>query len=380
MEAIGTLAGGIAHDFNNVLYPIIGFTEMTMDLVPEDSLAKKNLDEILIAADRAKSLVQQILTFSRQQEYNPQPLRVQPILKEALKLMRSSMPTTISLIQDIDETCGPVLSDPSQIHQIIMNLCTNAYHAMKTQGGVLEVKLSEIDIAPGQSEKYGQLYPGLYVRLTVRDTGHGIDPLILERIFEPYFTTKPPGEGTGLGLALVHGIVKSFGGEIRVTSQSGQGTMFQIFLPRVMENEPETALNLLKCVPGQGERILVVDDEEQILDMIELMLQSLNYTVVTKSDSIEALEEFRKDPEFYDLVITDQTMPGLTGFELSKKILAIRKRTPIILCTGFSELVNEELVKAAGIRKYIMKPILKSQLSMLIRELLGEADSKPEFR
>ncbi|RPI71723.1 MAG: GAF domain-containing protein, partial [Desulfobacteraceae bacterium] len=189
MEAIGTLAGGIAHDFNNVLYPIIGFTEMTMDLVPEESLAKKNLDEILIASDRAKSLVQQILTFSRQQEYNPQSLRVQPILKEALKLMRSSMPTTISIIQKIDETCGPVLSDPSQIHQIVMNLCTNAYHAMKTQGGILEVKLSEIDIPPGQAEKYGSLYPGFYLSLTVRDTGHGIDPLIMERIFDPYFTT-----------------------------------------------------------------------------------------------------------------------------------------------------------------------------------------------
>jgi len=375
MEAIGTLAGGIAHDFNNVLYPIIGFTEMTMDLVPEESLAKKNLDEILIASDRAKSLVQQILTFSRQQEYNPQSLRVQPILKEALKLMRSSMPTTISIIQKIDETCGPVLSDPSQIHQIVMNLCTNAYHAMKTQGGILEVKLSEIDIPPGQAEKYGSLYPGFYLSLTVRDTGHGIDPLIMERIFDPYFTTKPPGEGTGMGLALVHGIVKSFGGEIRVTSQPGQGSAFQILLPRVMEHEPESVLTLPKCIPGQGERILVVDDEAQILDMIELMLQSLNYKVITKMESIAALEEFRKNPDDFDLVITDQTMPGLTGFELSKRMLAIRKNIPIILCTGFSELVNEESVKAAGIRKFILKPILKSQLSVLIREILD--GSKP---
>jgi len=373
MEAIGTLAGGIAHDFNNVLYPIIGFTEMTQDLVPEESLAKKNLDEILIASERARSLVQQILTFSRQQEYNPQPLRVQPILKEALKLMRSSMPTTISLIQKIEETCGPVLSDPSQIHQIVMNLCTNAYHAMKTQGGILEVQLSEIDIAPGQTEKRSSLYPGLYLSLTVRDTGHGIDPLIMERIFDPYFTTKPPGEGTGMGLALVHGIVKSFGGEIRVTSQPGQGSTFQVLLPRVMEKEQESVLTLPKCIPGQGERILVIDDEEQILDMIELMLQSLNYKVMTKMESIAALEEFRQNPDDFDLVITDQTMPGLTGFELSKRMLAIRKNIPIVLCTGFSELVNEELVKAVGIRKFTLKPILKSQLSVLIREILDTA-------
>jgi len=192
----------------------------------------------------------------------------------------------------------------------------------------------------------------------------------MERIFDPYFTTKPPGEGTGMGLALVHGIVKSYGGEIRVTSQPGQSAIFQILLPRVMESEQETTLTLPECVPGQGERILVVDDEEQILNMIKLMLQSLNYKVVAKSDSIQALEEFRKNPNFFDLVLTDQTMPRLTGFELSKKILVIRKDTPIILSTGFSELVNKELVKSSGIRKFILKPILKSQLSVLIREIL----------
>jgi signal transduction histidine kinase/CheY-like chemotaxis protein len=372
MEAIGTLAGGIAHDFNNILYPIIGYAEMTMDLVPEQSTARNNLNEILVASDRAKELIQQILAFSRQQESNPQSLRIQPIIKEALKLMRSSMPATISIIQNIDEQCGPVLTDPSQIHQIIMNLCTNAYHAMRKQGGILEVALSEIDVKPGQTDKAFQLYPGLYLCLAVRDTGHGIDPLIMDRIFDPYFTTKPPGEGTGMGLALVHGIVKSYGGETFVISQPGKGATFQIYLPRIMEPEEETIMTMPKCISGQGERILFVDDEGHILSLVEQMLESLNYRVVAKTNSLEALEEFRMNPDLFDLVITDQTMPGLTGFDLAKKMLTIRPEIAIILCTGYSELVNEEQVKAAGIRKFILKPILKSQLSILIREVLDE--------
>jgi signal transduction histidine kinase/CheY-like chemotaxis protein len=372
MEAIGTLAGGIAHDFNNVLYPIIGFAEMTMDLVPEKSVAQKNLVEIITAADRAKDLIQQILTFSRQQEHKPQPMKIQSIIKEALKLMRSSMPATISLVQNIDEQCGPIMADPSQVHQIIMNLCTNAYYAMRKQGGILEVALSEIDIQPGSSNKAFPLNQGLYLCLTVRDTGDGIDPLILDRIFDPYFTTKPPGEGTGMGLALVHGIVKSYGGEISVSSQPGKGTVFHICVPRIMEPEKQIDILKQKCIPGQGETILFVDDEKQIIDMVKQMLESLNYKVVVQMDSIEALHEFQRKPEQFDLVITDQTMPRMTGFELSRKMLAMRKDLPIILCTGFSDLVNEEQAHAIGIRKFILKPIMKSQLSGLVHEILNK--------
>ena len=373
MEAIGTLAGGIAHDFNNVLYPIIGFAEMTMDIVPEEGEVRKNLNEILVAAERAKDLVQQILTFSRQQEIKPRPLQIQPLLKEALKLIRSTTPSSISMIQNIDETCGPILADPSQIHQIIMNLCTNAYHAMRQQGGVLEISLAEVQMESGKNERAFQCEPGLYLRLTVRDTGHGIEPKIIDRIFDPYFTTKPPGEGTGMGLAMVHGIVKNYGGEITVFSQPEQGTIFKVFLPRLREKIVETEILEKKTGLGQGERVLFIDDEDQVIRMVKQMLERLGYEAVVKKDSTEALEEFRRHPDDYDLVITDQTMPNITGLELSKKLLKIRADIPIILCTGFSEIINEEQAQAAGIRKFIMKPITKKALAQIIRETLDES-------
>ena len=372
MEAIGTLAGGIAHDFNNVLYPIIGFAELSMDIVPKEGEVRKNLNEILVAAERAKDLVQQILTFSRQQEIKPRPLQVQPLLKEALKLIRATIPSNISMIQNIDEHCGPILADPSQIHQIIMNLCTNAYHAMRQQGGVLEISLAEVQLESGKNERVFQCAPGQYLCLIVRDTGDGIDSKIIDRIFDPYFTTKPPGEGTGMGLAMVHGIVKSYGGEITVASQTGQGTRFKIYLPRLLEKMIETVRLDKKTGLGQGERVLFIDDEDQVIRMVKQMLERLGYEAVVKKDSAEALEEFRRHPDDYDLVITDQTMPKITGLELSKELLKIRADIPIILCTGFSEIINAEQAQAAGIRKFIMKPIAKKALAQIIRETLDE--------
>ncbi|RPI75024.1 MAG: response regulator, partial [Desulfobacteraceae bacterium] len=375
MEAIGTLAGGIAHDFNNVLYPIIGYAEMGMDMAPEGSEINKNLNEILVAAERARDLVNQILTFSRQQEIKPRSLEIQSLLKEALKLIRAVIPSNISMIQNIDEHCGPILADPSQIHQIIMNLCTNAYYAMRQQGGVLEISLAEVQLDPEKIEKSFQGEPGLYLCLTVCDTGNGMDPGIIERIFDPYFTTKPPGEGTGMGLAMVHGIVKNYGGEITVNSKPGQGSVFKVYLPCVHEKIIETEIQEKKTRAGQGERVFFIDDEDQVIRMVKQMLERLGYTPIVQKDSVEALEAFRKNPDDYDLVITDQTMPKITGVELSKELLKIRADIPIILCTGYSEIVNEEQAQAAGIRKFIMKPIAKKALAQIIRETLDESSA-----
>ena len=372
MESIGTLAGGIAHDFNNILFPIVGYTEMTMDDVPEDSTAHRNLKEILSSALRARDLVQQILTFSRKQNQELKPLKTQIVVREALKLIRSSLPTTIEISQNIDKDCGLVMADPTQIHQIVMNLCTNAYHAMDDTGGTLEVNLNEVELTVDDITGL-DMEPGPYLCLKVGDTGEGMDQSVIERIFDPYFTTKETGKGTGLGLAVVHGIVKSYGGDIRVYSEVDKGSVFHVYLPRIKEASvsPETVVSDEELQTGH-ERILLVDDEEAIVSMEKQMMEKLGYHVTARTSSIEALEAFRAQPDKFDLVITDMTMPNMTGDRLAGELMNIRPDIPIILCTGFSEKISRERADALGIKGFLMKPIAMKDLAKTIRKALDE--------
>ena len=370
LQAIGTLAGGIAHDFNNILFPIVGYTELTMDEIEEGSPAKQNLKEVLKAANRAKELVQQILTFSRQGGKERKPLKVQFLIKEALKLLRATIPSTIEIECDVNEECGHIMGDPTQIHQVVMNLCTNAYHAMQEIGGTLKVTLKEVDISYEKSVERVGMKAGRHLELTVKDAGHGMSPEVLERIFEPYFSTKEPSKGTGLGLSVIHGIIKNHGGDISVNSQSGHGTTFVVYLPVIddidIEIEPVAA-----AVPTQGkERILLIDDEKQIIDIEQQILERLGYKVTPKTDSQEALEEFAALPERFDLVITDMTMPKMTGEQLARKLMEIKPDIPVILCTGFNETITEEKALAMGIDKFVMKPIVKDELAYTIRTVL----------
>ncbi|MFA7347132.1 MAG: PAS domain-containing protein [Desulfurivibrionaceae bacterium] len=366
MEAIGTLAGGIAHDFNNILSIIFGYNELAMEEKDPEN-RRHHLEELQRGAQRAKELVSQILAFSRKAEQQKQPLQVSLIIKEALKMLRASIPTTIEIRQDIASN-GLVLADPTQIHQVIMNLCTNAYHAMRETGGILAVSLDEVKIG-AEDYGYANLSPGNYLKLAISDTGCGIEPKIQEKIFEPYFTTKKAGEGTGMGLAVVHGIVKSHHGHITVYSELGKGTSFHVYLPLTAEEaapladekEPEE-------LRGKGERILLVDDEEQIGAVIDAILSKNGYQVTTFADGVQALEEFRKNPEQFDLVITDMTMPSITGTELARKIMALRPKTPVILCTGQSELINREKALAMGICDYLTKPLLTEPLLVAVKK------------
>ena len=373
MEAIGTLSGGIAHDFNNILAAIVGYTEMAHSKVPPGSAVRRNLEQVLKASQRATDLVKQILAFSRQREQERKPLQIGPILKEALKLLRSSLPVTIEIRHNfaVDPQAGVVMADPTQIHQVLMNLCTNSAHAMRARGGVLSVSLSEVEADEDLVARHPDLKPGPYVKLSVSDTGHGMEAAVMERVFEPYFTTKEVGEGTGLGLAVVQGIVRGYGGVITVHSVPDEGATFDVFLPRIEEEiapGPETFEDL----PTGKERILFVDDEETMVVLGKEMLEPLGYRVSARTSSDEALEAFRAHPEAFDLVITDMTMPRLTGSELARELMAIRADIPIILCTGFSELINEKKAQEAGIRAFVMKPYVIASIAKTIRSVLDE--------
>ncbi len=370
-EAIGTLAGGIAHDFNNILFPIIGYIEMTMEDVSVGSNARKNLGEALKAAKRAKDLVQQILTFSRRSEHEIKPLKVQVIVQEALKLIRCLLPATIEIHQNIDNDCGLVLADPGQIHQIIMNLCTNAYHAMEEKGGIIKVNLSDIKLKEDDLTD-SDMTPGPYLLLKVSDTGQGMEKDVIERIFDPYFTTKEKDNGTGLGLPVVYGIVKEYEGDIRVYSESGKGTVFTIYLPQIMDDSvlPDTLPD--EKFPTGYEHVLFVDNEKQIIDIVQQILHRLGYRVTAIESSLDALEVFRAQPDNFDIVITDMTMPKMTGDKLAEELLKIRPDIPIILCTGFSETISEEKAKALGIREFILKPIAMNRLANILRKVLDK--------
>jgi PAS domain S-box-containing protein len=376
MEALGTLAGGIAHDFNNILAAILGYTELTLYDIPPHSPTWQNLQEVLTAGKRAKDLVRQILTFSRDSEQERKPLRFHLVLKESLKLLRATLPTTIGIFQDIAEDTGPILADTTQMQQVIMNLCANAEYAMRKTGGLLEVRLDTADIGAAFAAQHPRLTPGPHIRLIVRDTGQGIAPEIMGRIFEPFFTTKDVGQGTGMGLAMVHGIVTSHGGAITVQSTPGKGTTFQIYLPCI-----ETAIDgetpAEEPLPYGNGSILFVDDENSLAQVGQRLLEQLGYDVVVKTNSLEALGIFRIDPYRFDLVITDQTMPYVTGAALANKFRDIRPDIPIILCTGFSHTIDAAKAKTQGIDAFLMKPLMLRDLGRTIQKVLAQRTHGP---
>ncbi len=370
MEAIGTMAAGIAHDFNNILAAMTGYTELALMDLPEDSPIRKNLEQVLKAGGRARNLVKQILSFSRQTEHEPKPIHIGPIIKEALKFLRASIPTSIEIKQRIDPKSGAVLADPTEIHQVVLNLCSNAAQAMR-DGGVLEVSLENMSFDRETLVGHFRVSPGRYLKLTVSDTGHGMDKETRERIFDPFFTTKERSEGTGLGLAVVHGIVRRHGGAISVYSEPGQGATFHIYLPALeSETEGEQAAVGLEPLSTGTEHILFLDDEEALVEMGRQMLERLGYRVTTKTSSLEALEEFRAHPQRFDLVITDLTMPKMTGDKLALEMKKIRPDVPIIICTGYSYQIPAEKIDGSGVDRVITKPLVIGELAEAIREVL----------
>ncbi|MBU0480003.1 MAG: response regulator [Proteobacteria bacterium] len=374
MEAIGTLAGGIAHDFNNVLTPILGYAELIeLNLQPGDR-NHEFAHEIINASKRARDLVQQILTFSRQAGHELMPLAINTIAKEVIKLLRSTIPKTIEIRQQINNDCGFILGDPTQVHQVLMNLCTNAYHAMREKGGVLGIKLTQVEIAKNEYPAELTLDPGRYVCLEVSDTGCGIPAEIRKKIFEPYFTTKGRKEGTGLGLSVVHGIMKAMNGHITVYSEPGEGTVFRLYFPKTTVQEDEAPPVAPELLRG-NERILLVDDETQVLELEKKVLESLGYRVETCSGSLAALTVLEQSQGKFDMLITDMTMPEMTGAQLAQRVIELFPAMPIILCTGFSEIINEEKARAIGIRRYITKPIIISDFTAAIREVFAEAEA-----
>ena len=370
MEAIGTLAGGIAHDFNNILTAVIGYTEMALNEPETTALLRRYLKQIHRAGIQASSLVKQILAFSRQSDDKLSPLNVSPIIKETLKLLKATLPATIEIQQKIGAAYPYMVNaNPTHIHQIVMNLCTNAAHAMGGKG-TLKIGLKSVDIRPEDVHIAAGLKTRKYLKLTVSDTGHGIIVEIRDKIFDPFFTTKKPGEGTGMGLSVVHGIVKSYDGAIAVKSEAGKGTEFEVYIPLLIEETVEISHDPdLKVVFGK-ERILFVDDKKELVDLGDMMLTGLGYEVEGRTSSLEALELFRAKPDRFDLVITDMTMPNMTGLELAQELIRIRPNIPIILCTGFSEHVTPDTVCNWGLKEVIMKPIVRSQISASIRRVL----------
>lgn len=372
MEAIGTLAGGIAHDFNNILFPVIGFSEMVMEDLPKDSPLREQMQAVLDGAFRARDLVRQILTFSRETEQKYFPLKLQMILKEVLKLARASLPSTIKIMSRIPDKVGMVMADPTLIHQVAMNLITNALCAMEETGGELNVTLSETDVGNDGFHSSGML-PGSYVCLKITDTGSGMNEDTQKRIFEPYFTTKDRGKGTGLGLSVVHGIVKKLQGEIVVKSEVGKGTDFFIYLPRIKADEADAPAK----APGSGppprtENILVVDDEASVLKMLNQALSRIGCKVTCLDSSLKALDLFQQVPHAFDLVITDMTMPDLTGDKLISKIKKIRRDIPVILCSGFNETLLNEKVTGTRPDKILMKPLMKNEIIQALGFLLDK--------
>jgi two-component system cell cycle sensor histidine kinase/response regulator CckA len=374
MEALGTLAGGIAHDFNNILVAVIGYAELTLAETAKSSPHHRNLQKILQAGMRARDLVNQILTFGRQEKRELKPLQIDALVKEALGMLRSTLPATIEISQDLAGKVDYVMADPTQVHQIIINLCTNAAQAMEEDGGQLRVGLSQVELPAHVASTHPGAQPGSYVRLSVQDTGKGIAPDILDKIFHPYFTTKDKGKGTGLGLAMVHGIVKSYGGFIDVRSTAGHGAVFHVFIPTI--EQPKMNEDFLGAdLPTGNERVLLVDDEPFVIDVIREMLSLQGYHVTTAGGGLEALAIIRDAPRDFDLVVTDMTMPKLTGERLSLGIKKIRPDIPIILCTGYSDKLAGKSAVDFGIQDIIVKPINQAELARTVRIVLDKASS-----
>lgn len=369
MEGIGTLAGGIAHDFNNILSPIMLHAEMAMDDLEQDDPLQLDMKEIYRAAKRARDLVKQILTFARKGKEDRIVLRSSLIIKETIKFLRSTIPTTIDIQYYDKAEKDTIFSDPAHINQIIMNLCTNAAYAMSEKGGLLEVTIENDDISTEKTDKSVNLNPGRYLKISVKDNGTGISPDIIDKIFEPYYTTKQTGQGTGLGLSIIHGIIKSYGGDIYVESKTGHGTTFYVYLP-LTDEEVSSTDDQKKEIPAGTERILFVDDEKASIDANRKMLERLGYKVTARTSSVEALEAFRNKPASFDLVITDMTMPNMTGVDLAKELMTVKPGIPVILCTGFSEKIDGKKAKEIGINAFIFKPVVMSDMAKTIREVL----------
>ncbi|MGZ7065698.1 MAG: hybrid sensor histidine kinase/response regulator, partial [Candidatus Aminicenantales bacterium] len=369
MEALGTLAGGIAHDFNNVLLPILINTELMLNQETKDSPAARRLSQVLEAARRGKDMVRQIIAFSQQKEQERKPIAISPIINESMKFLRISLPKNIELHEKIEARSAMAVADPTQIHQVLVNLGSNAAHAMREKGGVLEIGLTTVSLDDKSASRFIGLKPGPYLCLTVRDTGHGMTPDVIERVFEPFFTTKKQGEGSGMGLAVVHGIVKGHGGAISLSSELGKGTEFAVYLPRVTgirQAEKETTAPY----PTGTERILFVDDEVMQVRAMSKLLEHLGYRAVGLTDPRQALEVFRRHPRAFDVLITDQTMPNMSGIELACEILKTRPDLPVIVCTGYSETLGEKEALAMGIKDFMMKPFSVREIAEAIRRVL----------
>ncbi len=350
----------------------MGYAELAKMKAPEESNVIADLDKLIKSSKRAADLIKQILTISRQHKQERRPVQVRYIVNEALNLLKATLPSTIEIREDLAKDTGIVNADPTQMHQVIMNLGTNAGHAMQEDGGALEVSLANVELDDLSASKHLDLTAGSYLRLTVSDTGHGITSEIMERIFDPYYTTKDTGEGTGLGLSVAQGIIKAHGGTITVYSEPGNGTTFHVYLPIILEEEREEKEESKEPLPTGSERILFIDDEQALIEIGSQMLEQLGYEVVSKQSSIEALELFRAEPDRFDLVITDMTMPHMTGDKLARELMKIRSDIPVILCTGHSRLVSEEKVNEMGIKAFVMKPLVMRNLAETVRSVLDE--------
>ncbi|MCP4641919.1 MAG: response regulator, partial [bacterium] len=361
--------GGIAHDFNNVLAAMLGYAELASIAADDPNTVRRHINEILRAGSRARDLVRQILTFSRQVEVKRRPVRLPSILEEVITLAKAGMPANITLSCEFDGSNQYVLADPGQIHQIVMNLITNAVHSMKPDGGRLSIRIDDTHVEDDRADDLETVAGCDCVRLTVADTGCGMDALVRERIFEPFFTTKPVGEGTGMGLSTIHGIVTNSGGAIRVESEVGKGTAFKVYFP--VTEAPDSAPVEEERLPlGRGEHVMLVDDEEALVRIGVAVLDRLNYTVTATTNSQEALEIFRANPDTFHVVITDQNMPDMTGLALTKKLLSIRPGLPVILATGYSDVASPEHAEANGIKGYLTKPMSTGELARAIRGAL----------
>lgn len=374
MESIGTLAGGIAHDFNNILSAIMGYAELAKDRIPPDNQANADIDQILKSSMRAADLVRHILTFSRKSDHYLEPISPEFIVKDSLKMLRASLPSTIQIQEEIHANCGKILGDLTNLQQVVINLCTNALHAMENEKGILNIRLYRQTLSRNQISVEAGESLGLFVVLEVRDTGHGMDQDTMVNIFDPYFTTKAVGKGTGLGLSVIHGIITDYNGFIRVESEPEKGSIFQIFFPALRQESPsikkEQDIDFSKIYGTES--ILVVDDENQILDVLKKIFTQFGYNVTTTSQSLTALEKIRSAPDQFDLVISDQTMPEMTGVDLTKEILTIRPDMPIIICSGYSTAISEETSLSMGIKKFVKKPVSAKMLAKIVRQVFDE--------
>jgi len=378
LDALGQLAGGIAHDFNNILTGVMAYTELALMEVHRPAEVKKHLTEVRKAGDRAKDLVRQILAFSRQQQQERKPVRLHTTIREAVKLLRSTLPKTLGIESDIESNAPVVLADLTQIHQVVLNLCTNAAHAMRGKAGRLRVTLSTVQVDGNASGTPAALRPGPHALITVTDTGHGMDEAVRVRIFEPFFTTKAPGEGTGLGLSVVHGIVEDHDGVITVESRVGEGTTFRLYFPEHITEESQPAAAVAQLPRGRNQRVLFIDDEKMVADVVGRLLSRLGYRAETFTDPEAGVAAFAKDPGSFDLVFTDLTMPGITGVEVARRVIELRPGIPVIMATGYSGSWTAENLRALGISGLVQKPLTPDSLAEAVGAALNPPDKPAE--